>query len=89
MTLAGAKFFALCSEDTSMHENWKKNVKAIILKMEDVIQRAEQLSTEFKVQKSSLNATQNCEKNCNMVTEGLIIRGCSGRKQELETYSPY
>ena len=39
MTLAGAKFFVLCS--ASMHENLKKTVKAIILQMEIVIQRAE------------------------------------------------
>ena len=41
MTLAGAKFFVLCSGDASMHENLKKTVKAIILQMEIVIQRAE------------------------------------------------
>ena len=28
MTLAGAKFFVLCSGDASMHENLKKTVKA-------------------------------------------------------------
>ena len=62
MTLAGAKIFALCSEDTSMHENLKKTVKAIILQMENVIQRV-----EHGLQKPSLSITQNCEQICCMV----------------------